>query len=148
MICFEAVDASEVFFAGDGGEEHLAAFLALADRPDLHARRGCGERAEVGIDIFRVSELFRCADDIAERLLRRGDGARAGQVVDEFGEEEGLGGKFADLGGVFGVEGLCGLVVDPGSSGACEQEESEEASRVGAKYHRSCFPVASDAPFV
>ena len=110
---FVAVDPPEVLLARDGREDHLAALLALADGPHLDPRGRRGERAEVGVDVLRVRELLGRADDIAQRLLRRGDGVRRGQVVDELGEEERLGRVLADLRGVVGVDRLRRRIVGP-----------------------------------
>ena len=128
MICFVAVDPPEVLLARDGREEHLAAPLALADGPHLHPRGRRGERAEVGVDVFRVRELLGRADDIAQRLLRRGDGVRRGQVVDELGEEERLGRVLADLRGVVGVDRLRRRIVGPGGPGSWRAAGRSEAT--------------------
>ena len=67
-------------------------------------------------------------------------------MVDELGEEERLGRIFADLRGVFGVEGLRRRVVGSGAHGACEQEAGQKATReLRAKRHQIGSPEASDA---
>ena len=66
--------AGEQFRIGDGGGDHLAAFLGFADGEDLHARAGGFKHAEVLIDVFGVGKHVRRAGNIAEELGGGGDG--------------------------------------------------------------------------
>ena len=92
----------------DHDQDHLAAFLGHADREHLDPRRGGGQRAHVRVDLFRVAQDVGRAGDVAEVVERSRHRLAEGEVVDEGGGEEGLGGELADERGVLLVEGLLG----------------------------------------
>ena len=74
----------------------------------LDPRRGGGQRAHVRVDLFRVAQDVGRAGDVAEVVERSRHRLAEGEVVDEGGGEEGLGGELADERGVLLVEGLLG----------------------------------------
>ena len=137
MISLYRSSLREVLLARDRGQQHLAAPFALADGPHLDPRRRRGQRAEVGIDVLRVRELFRRADDVAEGFLRRRDSIRRGQVIDKLGEEKRFRRVLADLGGVTGVDRLCRRV---GSLGTW-RSASRRPVRSGSASVRSIIGV-------
>ncbi len=131
-----AVDPSQVLLAGDGREDHLPAPLALADGPYPHPRGRRLERAEIGVDVLRIRELLRRADDIAQGLPRRGDGVRRGQVVDELGEEVRLRRVLTDLRGVIDIDPLRRRLVGAGAEGGREQKARQQPPRELAERHQ------------
>ncbi len=81
----------------DDDQNHLPAFLRLADRYDLHTVGGLVDRAHVAVDLLRVVQHVRLADDVAEHVLRRRHRARRRQGLDERRQEERLCRVLADL---------------------------------------------------
>src|SRR5450432_4089503 len=69
----------------------------MADDEDLDSLSGLLKLPHVAVNILRVSELIRRADDVAQHLFRRGDGGGGGQMVHQLGGEETLRGVLADL---------------------------------------------------
>ena len=91
------VEVGQQAFVGDRHRDHLAAFLALADREHLHPRTGGGQCAEVAVDVGHVGQVVRRAGDVAEYLVRRGHAGGGGQVVGQRRIERGIGGELQDL---------------------------------------------------
>ena len=77
----------------------LAAFVALADRHDLDARRRRRQRAVVLQDVGVVGQLLRRADVVAEHVLGRRDAGHFGQVIDQRAHELRPGRPFLDRAG-------------------------------------------------
>ena len=88
----DLLQVPHVPLGGDDGHDEVFAERRLAERLDLHARRGRGQRLEVGDDLPVVGELAVRADLEAEELRRRLDRCCEGGRGDE--EEEGGEGAF------------------------------------------------------
>ena len=95
-------------FVGDREQDHVAAFLGLADRPQLGAVGRLVERLEVAVDVLGVGQLAGRADDAAEELERRRNGGRGRQVIDQLGRDPRILQVFLDLRGVLLVDLLRG----------------------------------------
>jgi hypothetical protein len=52
------------------------------------------------VNVFDVGQLVRRADDVAEDFVGRRDGRRRGQVIDQLGRENFVGGVLSDPRGV------------------------------------------------
>ena len=65
---------------GDGEQQNFAAFFAVADGEDTHSRGRGGQGAAVGIGFGGVHKLARRAGDSAQKMERRWDSRRLGQV--------------------------------------------------------------------
>ena len=79
-IAFVGVEVGDRLLVADREQDHVAAFLGLADRPELGpSRRGLGDRLQIAVDVGRVIEDARRADDVAEELERRRHRADAGR---------------------------------------------------------------------
>ena len=81
----------DVVVRRDPDDDELASFVGLADRLDLHARRGRGQRAVVLQDVGVVGQLVRRADVIAEHVFRRRNPLDDRQVIDQRADEVRLG---------------------------------------------------------
>ena len=101
--------ASEKLGIGDGGDDHLAAFLSVADGEDLHAWTARLQQAKILVDIFGVGQHVGRARNVAENLGRSRHGFRGGKIVHQRREEGGIGGVFVNLIGVLLVDGLAGV---------------------------------------
>jgi len=99
-----ALEAGDGRLVGDEDHDHVAAFLALADAQQLHARRRLLERLHVAEDVLVVRQLVRCTRDPAEELQRRRHRCRRRQVIDQLGDDPRVLGVLLDLRGVLGVD--------------------------------------------
>ena len=121
---------------GDRHRDHLAAFLRLADREDLHAARArFFEPPHVVVHLGGVRQLARRAGDIAQHGLWRRHRLRRREVVHQRRQEEGLGGVLPDLLRVLLVDGLlriAGVLVglsqhaSAGGAGQADQHQCAE----------------------
>jgi len=93
----------------DRDRDHLAAFLGLADRVDLHARARFLEHAHVLIDLFRVRELAGRTRHVAEHRFGCRHVGRGRQIVSQRRIEIFLGGVLGNLLCVFLVDRLIGI---------------------------------------
>ncbi len=84
-------------FVGDDHFDHLASLLRLPYRADFHAGRGGGQRAEVAVDLARIVQNPRRADDRPEMVERRGHRLRRRQVVHHLVQKARVGGVCADF---------------------------------------------------
>ena len=92
---------------GDRQHDHVAPFLALADREQPRAgRRRLRERLEVALHVLVVGELVGHPRDASEELERGGHGRRRRQVIDQLGEDPRVLRVLLDLRGVFLVDDL------------------------------------------
>jgi hypothetical protein len=90
----------------NGEDHHVAPFLGLSDPPHRDAIRCLVEGIVVPIDVIRVRQLARSADDAIEKLQGGRNGVRSRQVVDELGRNPRVLQVLLDLRGVFRVEFL------------------------------------------
>ena len=81
---------------------HLAPFLGLANRPELHALGGLLERLVVPNDVLVIGELVVLARNVAEELQRRRHVriVRQRHVIDQLGQDPLVRRVFQDLLGV------------------------------------------------
>ena len=61
------------------------------------------------VDVLGIGEDVGGSDDMAEDLFRGGNGGGSGEMVDEIGEEEWLGGELQDFFGVLLIVCRAGL---------------------------------------
>jgi len=102
---FVAVELGEVDFLGNGDNEHFAAFFRVADAPNFYARTLAGEQPKIGVDVLRVIEHIRRADDVMEKRVGRRNAGAERKMVDKFCAEKGFRRELLDLFGVLGVIG-------------------------------------------
>jgi hypothetical protein len=107
---------------GDREQDHVAALLGLADRPELRARRALRERLQIARQVLGVVELARLADDVAEELQGRRDLVGRRQVVDQFGRDPRVLQVLLDQLGVFLVVLLGGL----GEGGQARERQHDD----------------------
>ena len=81
------VEVLEVGLVADGDDHLVAAFLGLADHPELHPGRGLGQLLVVALDVLGVGQLSGRAGNAAEELQRRRHGVRRRHMVDKLGGE-------------------------------------------------------------
>ena len=101
LVLVERLDRRLV---GDRDEDHVAPFLALADRPHRHAIRRLVDGGEVAMDVGRPGQLARRARHVAEELQRRRHRVGRRQVIDELGRDPRILEVLLDLRGVLGVD--------------------------------------------
>ncbi len=149
LVLVEGLDRRLV---GDGHDDDVAAFLALADGPHLRAaRRRLGQRVEVALHVLVVVQLVRRAGNPPEELERRRHGGRRGQMVDQFGQDPRILRVFLDLRRVLGVDLLrrgdfplrCAATRQHGR--AAGEDEAEQARQ---KEHAREAPWHREPPVV
>src|SRR6185295_2121442 len=94
----------------DREENHVAAFFGFADLPKLRARWGrLRDRLEIAMNVSRMIQDSRRADDMSEELERRRNRARRRKVIDQLGRDARIGQVLLDLRRVLLVDLLRGL---------------------------------------
>ena len=137
QVALVLVEIRDRRFVADREEHHVAAFLRLADRPELGAlRRGLGDRLQVAVNVGRVIEDARRADDVAEELERRRHGGGRGKVIDQLGRDARIGEVLLDLRGVLRVHLLRGLRLRGRGDGLRQCAGGEQRHTPTA--HRTC----------
>src|SRR2546421_3220828 len=92
-----AIESCEIGFVGNGGDEHLAALFGSANAPDFHPGALAGEQPEIDVDVFGVIENIGRSHDVMKGDIWRWDTRAEGQMVDEFGAEEGFGSELLNF---------------------------------------------------
>ena len=90
------LQALDVLVRGNPDDDELAILVGGADRLDLDARSGRGERPVVLQRVGVVRQLGGCADVIAKHILGGGHARHLRQVIDEWADEVRLGRPFLD----------------------------------------------------
>jgi hypothetical protein len=114
-IALVLVEIADRGFIADRGDDDVAAFLGLADAPDLDAIRRGVEGVKVLVDVFRVRQLARRTDDLAEDLERRRNRAGRGQMIDQLRRDPRVLQVLLDLLGLLLVDRLRGRLRSGGS---------------------------------
>ncbi len=101
--------AGKKFWVGDGGGDHLAPFLGVADGEDLHPRTARLQQTKIFVHIFSIGKHVGRAGDVAQHLGWRGDSFRGRKVVHQRRDERRIRSVFANLVRVLLIDGLAGI---------------------------------------